>query len=74
MARFFPVRLQCQFDIPREWRFAEDGKLLEDDYLCWSNVSVDPKARYPDFAVLHQPWRILELRNVSSLGVSGGIA
>lgn len=54
MARFFPVRSQCQFDTPGERRFAERlEKLLEDDYLCWSNVPVGPKARYPDFVVLH---------------------
>ena len=39
MARFFPVRSQCQFDTSGERRFAERlEKLLEDDYLCWSNV------------------------------------
>ncbi|WP_239664843.1 hypothetical protein [Stutzerimonas stutzeri] len=47
MARFFPVRSQCQLDTPGERRFAERlEKLLEDDYLCWSNVPVGPKARY----------------------------
>ncbi|KJS75059.1 MAG: hypothetical protein JL55_20815 [Pseudomonas sp. BICA1-14] len=54
MARFFPVRSQCQFDRPGERRFAERlEKLLEDDYLCWSNAPVGPMARYPDFVVMH---------------------
>jgi hypothetical protein len=62
MARFFPVRSQCQFDTPGERRFAERlEKLLEDDYLCWSNVPVGPKARYQDFIVLHSPRGILVL-------------
>ncbi|UEG61605.1 nuclease-related domain-containing protein [Stutzerimonas chloritidismutans] len=62
MARFFPVRSQCQFDTPGERRFAERlEKLLEDDYLCWSNVPVGPKARYPDFVVLHPRRGILVL-------------
>ena len=62
MARFFPVRSQCQFDTPGERRFAERlEKLLEDDYLCWSNVPVGPKARYPDFVVLHPKRGILVL-------------
>ncbi len=62
MARFFPARSQCQFDTPGERRFAERlEKLLEDDYLCWSNVPVGPKARYPDFVVLHPRRGILVL-------------
>lgn len=62
MARFFPVRSQCRFDTPGERRFAERlEKLLEDDYLCWSNVPVGPKARYPDFVVLHPRRGILVL-------------
>ncbi len=56
MARFFPVRSQCQFDTPGERRFAGRlEKLPAGDYLCWSSVPVGSKARYPDFAVLHQP-------------------
>ncbi|WP_226686227.1 hypothetical protein [Stutzerimonas stutzeri] len=50
MARFFPVRSQCQFDTPGERRFAER---LEDDSPCWSNVLLGPMACYPDFDVLH---------------------
>ncbi len=62
MARFFPVRSQCRFDTPGERRFAERlEKLLEDDYLCWSNVPVGPKARYPDFVVLHPKRGLLVL-------------
>lgn len=52
MARFFPARSQCQFDTPGERRFAERlEKLLEDDYLCWSNVPVGPKACYFDYVM-----------------------
>lgn len=62
MARFFPVRSQCRFDTAGERRFAERlEKLLEDDYLCWSNVPVGPKARYPDFVVMHPRRGILVL-------------
>jgi len=54
MARFSPVRSQCQFDTPGERRFAERlEKPLEDDHLCWSNVPVGLNARYQDFVVLH---------------------
>ncbi len=64
MARFVPNRSQCQFDTPGEWRFAERlQKLLEDDHLCWSNVPVGPKARYPDFMILH-PRRSVVILNV----------
>jgi len=35
MARFSPVRSQCQFDTSGQRRFAERlEKLLEDDYLA----------------------------------------
>ncbi|HSX71264.1 MAG TPA: 3'-5' exonuclease [Pseudomonas sp.] len=62
MARFFPTRAQCQFDTPGERRFAERlEKLLEDDYLCWANVPIGPKARYPDFVVLHPRRGVLVL-------------
>ncbi|AGA84657.1 NERD domain-containing protein [Stutzerimonas stutzeri] len=80
MARFFPVRSQCLFDTPGERRLAERlEKLLEDDYFCWSNVPVGPKARYPDFAVLHPPRGILvlkvkELASLQSMGIYGSKA
>ncbi|HCV79221.1 MAG TPA: DNA helicase II, partial [Pseudomonas sp.] len=62
MARFFPARSQCQFDTPGERRFAERlEKLLEDDYLCWSNVPLGPRSRYPDFVVLHPRRGVLVL-------------
>ena len=39
MGRLPPVRSQCQFDTSGERRFVERlEKLLEDDYLRWSNV------------------------------------
>lgn len=62
MARFFPVRSQCRFDTTGERRFAERlDKLLEDDYLCWHNVPIGPKVRYPDFVVLHPRRGVLVL-------------
>lgn len=62
MARFFPVRSQCRFDTTGERRFAERlDKLLEDDYLCWYNVPIGPKVRYPDFVVLHPRRGVLVL-------------
>src|SRR5690606_8849584 len=62
MARFFPVRSQCRFDTSGERRFAERlDKLLEDDYLCWHNVPVGPRVRYPDFVVLHPRRGVLVL-------------
>jgi hypothetical protein len=88
MARFFPVRSQCQFDTSGERRFAERlEKLLEDDYLCWSNVPVGPKARYPDFVVLHprrgilvlevKDWKLTTIQNMTpgqaTLHTSSGI-
>lgn len=54
MAQFFPTRTTCRFDSCGEKRFAERlEKKLEDDYLCWLNIPVWPKALQPDFVVLH---------------------
>lgn len=37
-----------------EKRFAQRLKdLLEDDYLCWYDIPVGRKRRYPDFIILH---------------------
>lgn len=64
MARSFPVRSQCRFDTTGERRFAERlDKLLEDDYLCWYNVPIGPKVRYPDFVVLHPRRGVLVLES-----------
>lgn len=66
MALFFPARSACVFDTHGERRFAERlDKKLGDDYLCWFNVPVGPKALQPDFMVLH-PGRgllILEVKD-----------
>lgn len=66
MALFFPARSACVFDSNGERRFAERlDKKLGDDYLCWFNVPVGPKALQPDFMVLH-PGRgllILEVKD-----------
>lgn len=54
MAQFFPARTTCRFDTPGERRLAERlEKKLEDDYLCWFNVPVGPKALQPDFVLMH---------------------
>lgn len=62
MALFFPARSACAFDTNGERRFAERlEKKLEDDYLCWFNVPIGPKALQPDFMVLHPNRGILIL-------------
>ncbi|MHB1371618.1 MAG: nuclease-related domain-containing protein [Pseudomonadaceae bacterium] len=75
MARFSPVRSQCQLDTPGEQRFPERLEtLLEDDYLYWTNVPAGPKARYPDFVVLH-PRRgilVLEVKNWKLAAIQSG--
>jgi len=49
-----------------EKRLAERlEKKLEDDYLCWYDVPVGPKALKPDFIVLHplRGWLVLEVKD-----------
>ncbi|ESQ97840.1 hypothetical protein F753_18725 [Stutzerimonas chloritidismutans AW-1] len=55
MARFIPVRSQCQFDTPGERGFCRAvGELLEVDCLCWSKVPVGlPRLRDPAPASRH---------------------
>lgn len=62
MAQFFPTRSACRFDTSGERRLAERlERKLEDDYLCWYNVPVGPKALQPDFIVLHPQRGVLVL-------------
>ncbi|BCG26978.1 DNA helicase [Pseudomonas tohonis] len=62
MALFFPTRSTCRFDSPGERRLAERlDKKLNDDFLCWFNVPVGPKALQPDFVILHPQWGLLVL-------------
>jgi hypothetical protein len=62
MAQFFPSRASCRFDTSGERRLAERlEKKLEDDYLCWFNIPVGPKALQPDFVVLHPQRGVLVL-------------
>lgn len=62
MAQFFPARTACRFDSPGERRLAERlEKKLEDDYLCWFNIPVGPKALQPDFVLLHPQRGVLVL-------------
>lgn len=66
MAQFFPTRSICRFDTTGERRLAERlEKKLEDDYLCWFNVPVGPKALQPDFIVLHplRGFLVLEVKD-----------
>lgn len=66
MAQFFPTRSTCRFDTSGERRLAERlEKKLEDDYLCWYNVPVGPKALQPDFIVLHpqRGFLVLEVKD-----------
>lgn len=66
MAQFFPTRSTCRFDTSGERLFAERlAKKLEDDYLCWCNVPVGPKALQPDFIVLHpqRGFLVLEVKD-----------
>ena len=67
MGKLIPNRNAC---LPRmtsgERRVAhrlEDK--LDDDYLCWYDVPVGPKQRYPDFVVLHPScgFLILEVKD-----------
>lgn len=62
MAQFFPTRSTCRFDTSGERRLAERlDKKLEDDYLCWYNVPIGPRALQPDFVVLHPQRGVLVL-------------
>ena len=67
MAQFFPARGTCLHRMTSgEKRFAERlEKKLEDDYLCWYDVPVGPKALRPDFVVLHplRGWLVLEVKD-----------
>lgn len=47
---------------PGERRFAQRlEELLEDDYLCWYDIPIGPKARHPDFIILHPKRGLLVL-------------
>lgn len=64
-----------------EKRFAErlESK-LEDDYLCWYDVSIGEKTRHPDFVVFHpsrgllvlevKDWRLENIREINQRDVT----
>jgi UvrD-like helicase C-terminal domain/Nuclease-related domain/AAA domain len=55
MATLIPTLSQCARRMtPGEKRLAERFMAkLEDDYLCWYDIMVGKRSRYPDFIVLH---------------------
>lgn len=55
MATLIPALNSCVSRMrPGERRFAlRLTEKLEDDYLCWYDIPVGVKARYPDFIILH---------------------
>ncbi|MCX7069560.1 MAG: NERD domain-containing protein [Gammaproteobacteria bacterium] len=66
MAQFFPTRSSARFDTQGERRLADRlAAKLEDDYLCWCNVPVGPKALQPDFVILHpqRGFLVLEVKD-----------
>ncbi|MCX7061493.1 MAG: NERD domain-containing protein [Gammaproteobacteria bacterium] len=66
MVQFFPTRSSARFDTPGERRLAERlAAKLKDDYLCWCNVPVGPKALQPDFVILHpqRGFLVLEVKD-----------
>lgn len=50
MSTQIPSITACKFSTPSKRRFARllEAK-LEDDYLCWYNVSIGPSKLHPDF-------------------------
>ncbi len=63
MAELIPSLGTCLRNMTSgEKRFARIlEKLLEDDYLCWYDIPLGGKRRYPDFIVLHPSRGILFL-------------
>lgn len=63
MAELIPSLNTCLRNMTSgEKRFARIlDKLLEDDYLCWFDIPLGTKRRYPDFIVLHPSRGILFL-------------
>ena len=49
--------------------------LLDDDYVCWYDIPVGRKNRYPDFIILHpargllflevKDWRLANIKKIS---------
>jgi hypothetical protein len=77
MATLIPSVSVCKSRMTSgERRFAErlDDK-LEDDYLCWYDVSIGERSQHPDFIVFHpsrgllvlevKDWRVSTLRSMS---------
>ncbi len=61
MAKLIPSLSSCLSRMTSgEKRFARRLEaLLEDDYLCWFDIPLGGKRRYPDFIILHPARGIL---------------
>ncbi len=66
MATLIPSYSSCLSRMTTgEKRFAQRLEtMLEDDYLCWYDVPVEPGAVHPDFIILHPKWGLIILEVV----------
>ncbi|WP_406827671.1 3'-5' exonuclease [Microbulbifer sp. ARAS458-1] len=77
MAKLIPSLSSCLSRMTSgEKRFARRLEaLLEDDYLCWFDIPLGGKRRYPDFIILHpargilflevKDWKVSSIKRVS---------
>src|SRR5689334_22148406 len=82
MAELIPSLSSCRRRMTRgERRFAERLEVkLEPDYLLWYDVPVGPRARHPDFIVVHprrgalmlevKDWRIETIQSINRAQVA----
>lgn len=71
MATLFHSIGTSVFDSTGERRLAEWlEQKLDDDYLRWNNVHIDPKQTYPDFVVLLLKWSQLITETIKSINVN----
>ena len=79
MATLIPAIGACKSRMTNgEKRLAERlEEKLEDDYLCWYDVSIGDKTRHPDFVVFHpsrgllvievKDWKLTTIQNIDCL-------